>query len=201
MSNYLLYSPWNSPGQNTGVSSLSLLQRIFLTQESNSGVPHCRWILYQLSCQDSLIPLQSPARSPGNRLIVSWNTLLLLHVVPHLHTVQLGLVHLEISRFWEWQEHNLPGLGTLTTSLSLNLLIKISHMSCPDSMGREINSRLEGRAAKYCGPFCNLLQSPTQFFRTCLWKHPLVGNCYLAKIIPFLYRIPRADFMSLFLRL
>ena len=24
-----LYSPWNSPGQNTGVGSLSLLQRIF----------------------------------------------------------------------------------------------------------------------------------------------------------------------------
>ena len=27
-----LYSPWNSPGQNTGVSSLSLLQGIFPTQ-------------------------------------------------------------------------------------------------------------------------------------------------------------------------
>ena len=28
-----LYSPWNSPGQNTGVGSLYLLQGIFLTQE------------------------------------------------------------------------------------------------------------------------------------------------------------------------
>ena len=28
-----LYSPWNSIGQNTRVGSLSLLQRIFLTQE------------------------------------------------------------------------------------------------------------------------------------------------------------------------
>ena len=27
-----LYSPWNSPGQNTGVGSLSLLHGIFLTQ-------------------------------------------------------------------------------------------------------------------------------------------------------------------------
>ena len=44
-----LYSPWNSPGQNTGVGSLSLLQRIFPTQGSDSGLPHCRWILYQLS--------------------------------------------------------------------------------------------------------------------------------------------------------
>ena len=37
-----LYSPWNSPGQNTGVGSLPLLQRIFPTQGSNSGVWHCR---------------------------------------------------------------------------------------------------------------------------------------------------------------
>ena len=44
-----LHSPWNSPGQNTGVGSLSLLQWIFLTQESNQGLLHCRLILYQLS--------------------------------------------------------------------------------------------------------------------------------------------------------
>ena len=44
-----LYSPWNSPGQNTGAGSLSLLQGIFPTQRSNPGLPHCRWILYQLS--------------------------------------------------------------------------------------------------------------------------------------------------------
>ena len=44
-----LYSLWNSPGQNTGVGSLSLLQGIFPTQGSNPGLQHCRWILYQLS--------------------------------------------------------------------------------------------------------------------------------------------------------
>ena len=43
------YSPWNSPGQNTGVGSLSLLQGIFPTQGSNPGLPHCRQVLYQLS--------------------------------------------------------------------------------------------------------------------------------------------------------
>ena len=48
-----LYSPWNSPGQNTGVSSLSLLQGIFPTQGSNSGLPVCRRILYQLSHKGS----------------------------------------------------------------------------------------------------------------------------------------------------
>ena len=44
-----LYSPWNSPGQNTGVGSLSLLQGIFPTKGSNPGLQHCRRILYQLS--------------------------------------------------------------------------------------------------------------------------------------------------------
>ena len=48
-----LYSPWNSPGQNTGVGSLSLLQGIFLIQGWNPGLPHCRWILYQLSHKGS----------------------------------------------------------------------------------------------------------------------------------------------------
>ena len=44
-----LYSPWNSPGQNTGVGSLSLLRGIFPTQGSNPGLLHFRQILYQLS--------------------------------------------------------------------------------------------------------------------------------------------------------
>ena len=87
-----LYSPWNSPGQNTGVGnlfllqgssqprdrtqvshiaggfftnwatgkpkntgvgSLSLLLRIFPTQELNRDLLHCRRILYQLSYEGS----------------------------------------------------------------------------------------------------------------------------------------------------
>ena len=48
-----LYSPWNSPGQNTGVGSLSLLQGLFQTQGLNPGLLHCRQILYQLSHQGS----------------------------------------------------------------------------------------------------------------------------------------------------
>ena len=39
--------------KNTGVGSLSLLQGIFQTQESNWGLLHYRWILYQLSYQGS----------------------------------------------------------------------------------------------------------------------------------------------------
>ena len=44
--------------KNTGVGSLSLLQGIFPTQESNLGRLHCRWILYQLSCQGSTMGRQ-----------------------------------------------------------------------------------------------------------------------------------------------
>ena len=39
--------------KNTGVGSLSLLQRIFPTQESNRGLLQYRQILYQLSYQGS----------------------------------------------------------------------------------------------------------------------------------------------------
>ena len=49
-----IFCLWNScPGKNTGVGSLPLLQRIFPTQGSNPGLPHCRQILYQLSYQGS----------------------------------------------------------------------------------------------------------------------------------------------------
>ena len=53
--------PAEPPGKpkNTGVGSPSLLQRIFPTQESNQGLPHCRQILYQLSHQ-------------GNPRILEW---------------------------------------------------------------------------------------------------------------------------------
>ena len=48
-----LYSSWNSPGQNTGVGTFLFSRGMFPTQRSNPGLPHCRQILYQLSCQES----------------------------------------------------------------------------------------------------------------------------------------------------
>ena len=48
----LLAEPPGKP-KNTGVGSLPLLQGIFLTQESNQCLLHCRWILYKLSYQGS----------------------------------------------------------------------------------------------------------------------------------------------------
>ena len=52
--------PWDSPGQNTRVGSLSLLQGIFPIQESKLGLLLCRQILYQLSYQGSLVKNRLP---------------------------------------------------------------------------------------------------------------------------------------------
>ena len=46
-----LLCPWHSPGQNTRVGNCSLLQGIFSTQESKTGLPRYRQILYHLSLQ------------------------------------------------------------------------------------------------------------------------------------------------------
>ena len=61
--------------KNTGVGNLSLLQRIFLTQESNWGLLHCRWILYQLSHKGSprilewvIYPFSRGSSWPRNRI-------------------------------------------------------------------------------------------------------------------------------------
>ena len=55
--------PSKPPGKpkNTGVGSLSLLQGIFLTQQSNWGLLHCRQILHQLSHQGSPHLTSSPS--------------------------------------------------------------------------------------------------------------------------------------------
>ena len=39
--------------KNPGVGRLSHLREIFHSQESNQGLLHCRWILYQLNYQGS----------------------------------------------------------------------------------------------------------------------------------------------------
>ena len=73
-----LYGSWNSPGQNIGVGSLSLLQGIFPTWGSNLGLPHCRQILYWLSHKGSIriqewvaYPFSSRSSQPRNPTGVS----------------------------------------------------------------------------------------------------------------------------------
>ena len=70
-----LYSPRNSPGQNTGVGSLSLLQGVSPTQGSDPGLLHCRRTLYQLSHQGSPglrtnIKTNGPELSPERKLTI-----------------------------------------------------------------------------------------------------------------------------------
>ena len=72
--------PWNSPCQNTGVGSLSLLQGIFPTQGSNPGLPHCRWIFYQLSHK-------------GSPKILGWVSLSLLQWIFPTQELNQGLLH------------------------------------------------------------------------------------------------------------
>ena len=67
-----LYSPWNSPDQNTGMSSLSLLQGIFPNQGWNPGLLYCRQILYHLSHKGSprileWVPYPFSSRSSWSR--------------------------------------------------------------------------------------------------------------------------------------
>ena len=73
-----LQNRWNSLGQNTEVGSLSLLQAIFPTQGLNTGLPHCRRILYQLSHKGSpripewvVYPFSSGSSQPRNWIRVS----------------------------------------------------------------------------------------------------------------------------------
>ena len=73
-----LYSPWNSPGQNTRVGSPSLLQGNFPTQGSNPGLLHCGQILYQQNHKGSprilewvAYPFSSGSSQPRNKTGVS----------------------------------------------------------------------------------------------------------------------------------
>ena len=58
-----LYSPWNSPGQNTGVGSLSLFQGIFPTQGLNPGL-----CLHLQNLQADSLPGEPPGK-PGVTMV------------------------------------------------------------------------------------------------------------------------------------
>ena len=80
-----LYNPWNSPGQNTGLGSLSLLQGILPTQGSNPGLPHCRWILYQLSYQGSPIYVMMYVKISFLLMAEEYSIVCINHIL-HIHS-------------------------------------------------------------------------------------------------------------------
>ena len=112
-------SPWNSPGQNTGEGSLSLLQGIFLTQGWNPGLPPCLRTLYQLSHKGSPTNNQDNNNNSSNRYLLStysvlnpcWTSLVAQNV-KHLPTMQGTRVQ---SLGWE----DLPEKEMATHSSSL----------------------------------------------------------------------------------
>jgi len=77
-----LYSPWNSPDQNTGVGSLSPLQGIFPTQGLNPGLLNCRQILYQLSHKGSSFLKEIETELGRICMVLKW--LIQFPYVPHL---------------------------------------------------------------------------------------------------------------------
>ena len=69
-----VYSPWNSPGQNTEVGSLSLLQGIFPTEGSNPRLPHCRQILYQLNHTGSPSSCDQDQETHKPKVVTIWSS-------------------------------------------------------------------------------------------------------------------------------
>ena len=84
--NSLPAEPQGKP-KNTGVGRLSLLQRIFPTQESNQGVLHCRCILYQLSYQGSpLVEIMIKYKPVGGILLPFFFIYIYTHTHTYTHT-------------------------------------------------------------------------------------------------------------------
>ena len=74
--------PWNSPGENTGVGSHSLLQGILPTLELNLGLLYCLQILYHLSHHYSFFFFNLFFSFVVN-FVINWNeTAMGLHVFP-----------------------------------------------------------------------------------------------------------------------
>ena len=83
----------DSPGKNTGVGCHALLQRIFPTQGSNPGLPHCRHVVYHLSHQ-------------GSPRILEWVALSLLQGNFPTQESNQGLLHCK------WLIYQLSYLGS-----------------------------------------------------------------------------------------
>ena len=100
-----LFSPWNSPGQNTGVGSHYLLQGIFPTQGSNPGLPHCRQILYCLSQPGSPRILEWVAYPFSSRSSQPRNQMGLLHSLPIVDSLSTELPRDKRHGFncWVWK--------------------------------------------------------------------------------------------------
>ena len=95
---YGLYSPWNSPGENTGVGSLSLAQGIFPTQGLNPGLLYCRQILYWLSYKGSLSIKEINPEYSLERLMLKLKLQHFGHLMWRANTLEMTLILGKIER-------------------------------------------------------------------------------------------------------
>ena len=98
---------WDFPGKSTGVGCHYLLQRIFLTQRSNPGLPHCRQTLYHLSL------LGSPQNLVVFHNSLGFDSLNLIKRMRIVEIIKISIVASLESRTYIY--------FTLTISMSLNL--------------------------------------------------------------------------------
>ena len=125
-----LYSPWNFPGQNTGVGSRSLLEEIFPTQGSNCLL-HCTQILYQLSHKGNPSILKWVACPFSSRS--SWPRNLLIQVLLHCRRILYQLSYWSGLTFPS--PGDLPDPGIKHTPLSSPVLegrfLSLHHLGSP----------------------------------------------------------------------
>ena len=207
-----LNSLWNSPSQNTGVSTCSLLQGIFPTQGSNPGLPHCRWILYQLNIRE--------AQEYWSRLLVgtSWATreardwdraLIMLHLV--FNKFISLLLYLLFRKFLQIFEEVVldQKLGEVFQFLMMNVIdislweVASSHVTCDAGRADWRLHRIYwalrlqfNSVAQSCPRLCDPMNRSTpglpvhHHSNTCplsQWHHPTISSCCPLLLLPSIF--------------
>ena len=124
-----LYSPWNSPGQNAGVSSCSLFQGIFPTRDQTQVSSIAGGFFTSWATREAQVPGKEQLAHVSMVLVCSHLIKVMASAVapPHLCITSLPLCSISsiILFFWNislsWLETSLPlgSFSTWTTSLSL----------------------------------------------------------------------------------
>ena len=127
----------NSPGQNTGVDSHSLLQGNFSTRGSSPGLLHCRWILYHLGHQGCPIKI----RTTVNRKSSTIASLTTLNPWTVYITTNCG----KFFKRWEYQT---------TWPFSCEICMQVKKQQLEPDMEQQIGSKLAKEYVKaiYCHP-------------------------------------------------
>ena len=141
-----LHSPQNSPGQNTEVGSLFLLQGIFPNQGSNPGLLHWRQILYQLSHKGSVI-----------------NTLALRYEKTHLWFLSLFVLHSDMNQV-ETPYLIMIEKMTMQTGVSYKMIFVLLYVNIEHHLMNSVSAPL---LSPFCDPSVFSPFFPCLSF--CLW--------------------------------